>query len=144
MMSLDNAVDLVFYAYQHARQGDIFIQKACACTIKTLAIALKELFHAKNEIKIIGTRHGEKKHETLLNREEMARAEDLGDYYRIRADSRDLSYNQYFTEGEQQISAEQDYNSSNTEQLDVSGIKKILMTVDYVIHAMKNIQGMMK
>ncbi|MBU4349455.1 polysaccharide biosynthesis protein, partial [bacterium] len=114
MMSLDSAVDLVLYAFKHAQQGDMFVKKAPACTIGDLALAIKELFNAKNEIKIIGTRHGEKLFETLLTREEMVKAEDCGDYFRISADMRDLNYNKYFIEGETEVSVKEDYNSHNT------------------------------
>jgi len=140
IMSLDNAVNLVLYAFKNAKPGDIFIQKAPACTIGDLAIAVGELFNAKNEIKIIGTRHGEKSYETLLNREEMARAKDLGEYYRVYADTRDLNYNKYFIEGEQQISELEDYNSNNTIQLTVKEIKEILLKVDYVRKELEGIK----
>ena len=132
IMSLENAVELVLYAFQNGKGGDIFVQKAPACTIGDLAVAVKELFGAKNEIKIIGTRHGEKLFETLLNREEMAYAEDLGDYYRIVVDARDLNYNKYFSEGEQQISGKEDYTSNNTRILGVEEIKEVLLRVDYI------------
>ncbi len=141
MMSLENAVDLVFFAFTHAQPGDIFVQKAPACTIGNLATAIGEMFGVTNDIKIIGTRHGEKLHESLLNREEMARAEDMGDYFRISADSRDLNYNQYFNAGEKKISREEDYTSSNTRQLDRAGIKDTLMTIEYVQHALKSYKG---
>ncbi|MCZ7383431.1 MAG: polysaccharide biosynthesis protein [Candidatus Methanoperedens sp.] len=116
LMSLDDSVDLVLYAYKHAKQGDIFVQKAPASTIMDLAIAIKEIFKSNSEIKIIGTRHGEKLYETLLTREELAKAEDLGSYYRIKADVRDLNYAKYFTEGEEQVSLLEDYNSHNTKR----------------------------
>ena len=132
IMSLENAVDLVLFAFQNGNPGDIFVQKSPACTIYDLAIAVKELFNAANEIKIIGTRHGEKLFETLLNREEMANAQDLGDYYRIPVDARDLNYDKYFVEGEQLISGKEDYTSSNTRLLTVEEIKKILNQVDYI------------
>jgi len=132
IMSLENAINLVLYAFHNGKQGDIFVQKAPACTIADLAVAVKELFNAKNEIKIIGTRHGEKLYETLLNREEIAKAQDLGDYYRIAADTRDLNYNKYFSEGEQQISSKEDYNSNNTRQLTIKEIKDILLNVKYI------------
>ena len=130
MMSMDSAIDLVLYAFKHARQGDIFVQKAPACTIGDLAHALRELFGVKNEIKIIGTRHGEKLYETLLTREEMAKAEDCGNYFRISADSRDLNYNKYFNEGESEISIQEDYNSHNTKILNIKEIKNMLLKVD--------------
>ncbi|MDX1701155.1 MAG: polysaccharide biosynthesis protein [Melioribacteraceae bacterium] len=132
LMSIDDALDLVLYAYENGRQGDIFVQKAPASTIGDLAQALIELFNADNEIKIIGTRHGEKLYETLLTREEMAHAEDLGGYYRIPMDHRDLNYNKYFFEGEKQVSMADDYNSNNTERLNVQQVKDILMSLRYV------------
>jgi len=132
LMSLDDAVDLVIYAFQHARQGDIFVQKAPACTIHDLAIAVKKIFNSDNEIKIIGTRHGEKLYETLLTREELAKAEDLKDYYRIIPDDRDLNYNKYFTEGVEQVSLLEDYNSHNTHQLTIDEVKEKLLKLDYI------------
>jgi len=132
IMSMEGAIDLVLYAFKHARQGDIFVKKASACTIGDLAFAIKELFKAKNEIKIIGTRHGEKLYETLLTREEMAKAEDCGDYFRILADTRDLNYNKYFIEGEPEVSIKEDYNSHNTNRLNVKEIKEILLKIDYI------------
>jgi UDP-glucose 4-epimerase len=137
MMSMDSAIDLVLYAFKHARQGDIFIKKAPACTIGNLAYALRELFGAKNEIKIIGTRHGEKLYETLLTREEMAKAEDCGNYFRISADSRDLNYNKYFIEGESEISVQEDYNSHNTRRLNIEEIKEMLLKIDYIQNELK-------
>jgi len=127
MMTLDDAVELVYYAFNNGNNGDIFVQKAPATTIETLAKALLELYEAKNEIKIIGTRHGEKLYETLVNREEMVKAEDLGDYFRIPADTRDLNYNLYFSEGKQDISRVEEYTSHNTTRLDVEEMKKILL-----------------
>lgn len=132
LMSLDDAVDLVLYAYENGQQGDTFVQKAPASTIGDLAQALKELFNADNEVKIIGTRHGEKLYESLMTREEMAHAVDLGGYYRVPADNRDLNYNKYFVEGEQDVSQAEDYNSHNTERLDVEQIKLKLLSLDYV------------
>jgi len=132
LMSLDDAVDLVLYAFSNARQGDIFVQKAPASTILDLAIAVKELFNADSEIKIIGTRHGEKLYETLLTREELAKAEDMGDYYRIVPDDRDLNYGKYFTEGQEKISAIGDYNSHNTQRLSVAEIKEKLLELEYI------------
>ena len=137
MMSLDSAVDLVLYAFKHARQGDMFVKKAPACTIGDLALAIKELFKAKNEIKIIGTRHGEKLFETLLTREEMVKAEDCGDYFRISADMRDLNYNKYFIEGETEVSVKEDYNSHNTKRLKVKEIKEILLKIEYIQNELK-------
>ncbi|MHB8058194.1 MAG: polysaccharide biosynthesis protein [Desulfuromonadaceae bacterium] len=132
LMSLDDAVDLVLYAFSNARQGDIFVQKAPASTIMDLAVAVRELFNAENEIRIIGTRHGEKLYETLLTREELAKAEDLGGYYRIIPDDRDLNYGKYFTEGEEQISLFEDYNSHNTQRLSVPEIKEKLKNLEFV------------
>ncbi len=132
LMSIDDAVDLVLYAYINGRQGDTFVQKSPASTVGDLALAIKELFNADNEIKIIGTRHGEKLYETLLTREEMAHAEDLGDYYRIPVDDRDLNYNKYFFEGQEKVSESQDYNSHNTQRLSVQQIKDKLLTLEFV------------
>lgn len=132
LMSIDDALDLVIYAYNHARQGDIFVQKAPACTIIDLALAMKEIFNADNEIRIIGTRHGEKLYETLLNREELAKAEDLGGYYRVAPDDRDLNYCKYFTEGQEQISLLDDYNSHNTQRLTLPEIKAKLMELEFI------------
>lgn len=132
MMSMDGAIDLVLYAFKHARQGDMFVRKASACTVGDLAFAIKELFNAKNEIKIIGTRHGEKLYETLLTREEMAKAEDCGNYFRILADMRDLNYNKYFIEGESEVSVQEDYNSHNTKRLNIEEIKEMLLKIDYI------------
>ncbi|KXY71820.1 MULTISPECIES: polysaccharide biosynthesis protein [Bacillus] len=132
LMSLDDAVDLVLYAFEHGNQGDIFVQKAPASTIFDLAIALKEIFSAENEVKIIGTRHAEKLYETLLTREEMVNSDDLGDYYRIKADNRDLNYNKYFTVGKTSISEQKDYHSHNTKKLDIKSIKKLILKLDYV------------
>ncbi|PFE92786.1 UDP-glucose 4-epimerase [Bacillus thuringiensis] len=132
LMSVDDAVDLVLYAFEHGNQGDIFVQKAPASTIFDLAIALKEIFSAENEVKIIGTRHAEKLYETLLTREEMVNSEDLGDYYRIKADNRDLNYNKYFTVGKTSISEQKDYHSHNTKKLDIKSIKKLILKLDYV------------
>ena len=132
MMSIDDAVDLVLYAFKHARPGDIFVQKAPAATIETLAQALLRIFKTDKPLRIIGTRHGEKLYETLLTREEMARAEDLGGYYRIPADNRGLNYNLYFTEGEERVSKENDYNSHNTRQLDIEAMAALLMKLDLV------------
>ena len=137
MMSLDSAVALALYAFKHAQQGDMFVKKAPACTIGDLALAIKELFNAKNEIKIIGTRHGEKLFETLLTREEMVKAEDCGDYFRISADMRDLNYNKYFIEGETEVSVKEDYNSHNTKRLNVKEIKEILLKIEYIQNELK-------
>lgn len=132
LMSLEEAVELVVYAYQHGVQGDIFVQKSPASTVIDLAKALIEIFEAKTEIKIIGTRHGEKKHETLVNREEMAKAIDLPGYYRIPADTRDLNYEMYFENGEAKVAEAVDYTSENTYRLTIPEIKEKLMTLAYV------------
>ena len=132
LMSLEEAVELVVYAYQHGVQGDIFVQKSPASTVIDLARALIEMFEAKTEIKIIGTRHGEKKHETLVNREEMAKAVDLPGYYRIPADTRDLNYEKYFSNGEAKVAEAVDYTSENTYRLSISEIKEKLLTLKYV------------
>lgn len=132
MMTLEDAVDLVLYAFQNGKPGDMFVQKSPASTIETLAIALKELFNAENEIKIIGTRHGEKLYETLVNREEMVKAEDLGQYFRIPADNRDLNYERYFSQGEEHVSSVEEYHSHNTVRLDVEGTKKLLLKLDFI------------
>lgn len=136
LMSLDESVDLVLYAFEHARPGDIFVQKAPASTVADLAVALCELLDRSNEIRIIGTRHGEKLYESLVSREEMARALDMGRYFRIPADSRDLNYNKYFSEGEVEISKIDDYTSHNTHRLDVPGVKRLLQTLRVVQEAM--------
>ncbi|HPK53822.1 MAG TPA: polysaccharide biosynthesis protein [Smithellaceae bacterium] len=132
MMTIDDAVDLVVYAFQHGNPGDIFVQKAPSATIGTLAQAMLRLFNAKNEIRIIGTRHGEKLYETLLNREEMAKAQDMGDYFRVPADVRDLNYNCYFVEGQEEVSLKEDYNSHNTTLLDVDGMMGLLLKLEIV------------
>lgn len=132
MMNLDESVDLVLFAYEHGNQGDLFVQKSPASTVEVLAEALKDLFKAKNKIKIIGTRHGEKAHETLLTREEKAKAIDHPKYFQVPADTRDLNYDKYFVEGEHIIEQIMEYTSDNTERLDVAGTKKKLLTVDYV------------
>jgi len=132
MMTIEDAVELVVYAFQHGGSGDIFVRKAPAATIPTLAQALKEIFEANNEIRILGTRHGEKLYESLLNREEMARAEDLNAYFRIPADSRDLNYSLYFTQGEEEVSASEDYTSHNTDRLKQSEMVELLLKLDCV------------
>jgi UDP-glucose 4-epimerase len=132
MMTLDDAVDLVIFAFKNGHTGDIFVQKSPATTIEILAKALLELYNAKNEIKIIGTRHGEKLYETLVNREEMVKAEDLGNYYRIPADTRDLNYNKFFLEGQAQISQMEEYNSHNTSRLTIEETKQLLLKLDSV------------
>lgn len=132
MMSLDDAVDLVLFAYEHGKGGDTFVQKAPAATIGQLARVLQDLFNATNEVKIIGTRHGEKLHECLLNREEMVRSEDLGDYYRIACDGRDLNYAQYFDKGEKKVAQFEDYTSGNTRQLSDDELKEMLLSLDFI------------
>jgi UDP-N-acetylglucosamine 4,6-dehydratase len=132
LMSLEDSVDLVLHAFQHGRQGDIFVQKAPASTVGDLAQALLELFQSKVAVRTIGTRHGEKLYESLLSREEMARATDMGRYYRIPADDRDLNYNKYFVEGETQVSSFDDYTSHNTERLDVGQVKALLLKLDFI------------
>lgn len=132
LMSLEDSVDLVLYAFEHGRQGDIFVQKAPASTVDDLAKALKELFKKENEIRVIGTRHGEKLYESLVSREEMAKAEDMGQYYRIPADNRDLNYAKFFVEGETIIASLDDYTSHNTERLDVDGVKNLLLKLDFI------------
>ena len=130
LMSLDDAVELVLFAFENANPGDIFINKAPASTINDLAKAILEIKNASNEIKVIGTRHGEKLYETLCTREEMAKAEDMGGFFRIPADNRNLNYSQYFSEGKDILPEIQDYNSHNTTQLDVEGVKKLLLTLE--------------
>lgn len=132
LMSLEESVDLVLHAFEHGQQGDIFIQKAPASTVADLAQGLKELLNKNNPVKVIGTRHGEKLYESLVSREEMAKAEDMGRYFRIPADNRDLNYKKYFVEGEQRISEFDDYTSHNTHRLDVQGVKDVLKKLDYV------------
>jgi UDP-glucose 4-epimerase len=132
LMSLEDSVDLVLYAFEHGHQGDIFVQKAPASTVADLAQALKELFIKDNEVRVIGTRHGEKLYESLISREEMAHAQDLGGYYRIPADNRDLNYAKYFSEGEEEISQLDDYTSHNTERLNIEQIKTLLLKLDYI------------
>lgn len=138
MMTLDDAVDLVIYAFTHGHNGDLFVQKAPAATLSTLAEALKQIYsqidprYADTEIQVIGTRHGEKLYETLVTREEMAKALDLGNYYRIPCDTRDLNYDKFFTEGNEEISKIEDYHSHNTARLDVDGMKKQLMRLRFI------------
>ncbi len=132
MMNLDAAVDLVLFAFANGKNGDIFVQKAPACTISTLAKALLELYNSGNELHIIGTRHGEKKYESLLTREEMSRAEDMGNYYRVPADNRDLNYEKYFVEGKKEMNLITDYTSENTHVLSVPEVKELLLTLPIV------------
>jgi UDP-glucose 4-epimerase len=136
LMFLEEAVDLVMYAFEEGKQGDLFVRKSPASTIYDLAIAINELFGNLADIRVIGTRHGEKLYETLVNREEMVRAEDRNDYFRIPADSRDLNYSKYFTNGERKISLIEDYTSHNTKRLDVEDVKKLLLKLDCVKDAL--------
>ena len=138
MMTLDDAVDLVIYAFEHGHNGDLFVQKAPAATLDVLAQALKELYakvdpkYGETEVKVIGTRHGEKLYETLVTREEMAKAIDMGEYYRIPCDSRDLNYDKFFTEGNEKVSVIEDYHSHNTARLDVEGMKRLLLKLRFI------------
>ena len=132
MMTLDDAVDLVIYAWQHGNNGDLFVQKAPAATLSVLTQALKELFRSDAEIRIIGTRHGEKLYETLVTQEEMAKAEDMGDYFRIPCDTRDLNYDKYFKEGSEKINEVDTYHSHNTRRLDVAAMKELLKKLKIV------------
>lgn len=137
LMSLDEAVDLVLFAFQNGNQGDLFVQKAPASTIGDLAQAIKELFEAPNPIQVIGTRHGEKLYETLCTREEMAKAKDLGNFFQIPADTRDLNYGKYFETGDVTASLLEDYNSHNTQRLNVEEVKEKLLTLDYIQEELK-------
>ena len=136
LMSLEDSVDLVLFAYLHGQQGDIFVQKAPASTVADLAQALRELFEGKQEARIIGSRHGEKLHESLISREEMARAQDMTGYYRIPADNRDINYDKYYSEGDEKISYSDDYTSHNTTRLNVEQIKSLLLTLDFIKEAL--------
>jgi UDP-N-acetylglucosamine 4,6-dehydratase/5-epimerase len=137
LMSLEEAVELVVFAFENAEAGDIMVQKSPASTIGDLAQALKDLFNVENEIKVIGTRHGEKIYETLLTREEHVVAKDLGGFYRVPTDNRDLNYEKYFEEGDQKLSSEEEYNSHNTERLRIEAIKDKLLMLDYVHEELK-------
>ena len=138
MMTLDDAVDLVMFAFEHGHNGDLFVQKAPAATLDVLAQALKEVYskvdpkYGETEVKIIGTRHGEKLYETLVTREEMLRSEDCGNYFRIPCDARDLNYDKFFTEGDDAISKTEDYHSHNTRRLDVEGMKELLLKLNFI------------
>jgi len=132
LMSLEQAVELVLFAFEHGKAGDIMVQKSPASTVKDLAQAIKELFKSKVEVKMIGTRHGEKLYETLLTKEEFLVAQDMGNYYRIPADTRDLNYDKYYIEGDKQLTQETEYNSHNTTRLDVEGVKKALLTLPFI------------
>lgn len=132
MMTLEDAVDLVLYAFENGKQGDLFVQKSPAATINTLAQALIELYQSNSQIKVIGTRHGEKLYETLVNREDMLKAEDMGNYYRIPADNRDLNYAQYFSEGQTEVNKYDEYHSHNTMRLDIEGMKQLLQKLPII------------
>lgn len=137
LMSLEEAVELVVFAFENAQSGDIMVQKSPASTVGGLAQAIKELFNADNEIKIIGTRHGEKQYETLLTKEESMVAEDLGGFYRVPSDKRDLNYDKYFTEGRKELATQEEYNSNNTEILNVEQIKEKLLSLEYIQEELK-------
>jgi UDP-glucose 4-epimerase len=141
MMSIEHAVDLVVYAFEHGTPGDVFVQKAPATTIALLAEALKRIFKAGNPVKVIGTRHGEKLYETLLTREEMAHADDLEGYYRVPADTRDLNYALFFTQGEAKIASQEEYHSHNTRQLDLDETVELLLTLDYIKAELRGEKG---
>lgn len=138
LISLEEAVELVLFAFQNAESGDIMVQKAPASTIGDLAQAVKELFNANNEIKIIGTRHGEKLYETLLTKEEYVVAQDMGSFYRVPADKRDLNYDKYFVEGDHKLSSQKEYNSHNTERLTVEQVKERLLKLEYIQNELKS------
>lgn len=139
LMSLEDSVDLVLHAFKHAAQGDIFVQKAPASTVADLALTLQEIFGSKNSVKVIGTRHGEKLYESLISREEMAKSEDMGKYYRIPADNRDLNYDKYAFSGEEDVSRLDDYTSHNTERLSLLAIKKLLLELDYIQSELRSV-----
>jgi len=132
MMTLDDAVDLVLYAFKNGSNGDLFVQKAPAATLDVLAESLKQLYKASTPVRVIGTRHGEKLYETLVTREEMAKSEDMGNYFRIPSDNRDLNYDKYFSEGEEDVSKIDDYHSHNTTRLDVDGMKQLLLKLEFI------------
>ena len=132
MMSLEDSVDLVLHAFQHGQNGDIFVQKAPSATVKDVAQALREIFESKSEVQVIGTRHGEKLYETLVSREEMVHAVDQGKFYRLPADTRDLDYEKYYSDGEESISEQLDYTSHNAERLGVDDLKRLLMKLDHI------------
>lgn len=137
MMTLEDAVDLVLHAFQYGKNGDLFVQKSPAATLEVLALSLIELYQLNRKIKIIGTRHGEKLYESLVTREEMAKAEDVGRYYRVPCDARDLNYNQYFVEGQEKIAAFEDYHSHNTYRLDVKEMKELLLKLEMIQNDLK-------
>jgi len=132
MMTLDDAIDLVIYAFRHGNNGDLFVQKAPAATLDVLVASLKELLHADTQVKVIGTRHGEKLYETLVTREEMARSENTGNYFQIPCDTRDLNYNKFFMEGQEEVSVLEDYHSHNTSRLNIEAMKRLLLKLDIV------------
>lgn len=140
LMSLEEAVELVVFAFKNAQSGDIMVQKSPASTIGDLAQAVKELFNVDNEIKIIGTRHGEKQYETLLTKEESMAAEDLGGFYRVPSDKRDLNYDKYFVEGKRELVTQEEYNSNNTEILDIEQIKEKLLSLEYIQEELKGLE----
>ncbi|WP_174270039.1 polysaccharide biosynthesis protein [Nonlabens dokdonensis] len=140
LMSLDDAVELVLFAFEHGKSGDLFVNKAPAGTIGDLVTAMKQIFNVENPVKVIGTRHGEKLYETLCTREEMLKAEDMGDFFRIPADNRDLNYAQFFSEGEQDISTVDDYHSHNTQQLDATGMKVLIEKLKIIKDALSRKQ----
>jgi UDP-N-acetylglucosamine 4,6-dehydratase len=140
LMSLDEAVKLVLFAFENAKQGDIFVQKSPSSTISDLALAVKQVLNAKNEIKIIGTRHGEKLYETLITREEMHSSIELENYFRLPADTRELNYDKYFTNGSEKVSKTEEYNSHNAKILNIDEIKKVLLNLDYIKEQMNNLQ----
>lgn len=144
IMSLEEAVELVVFAFQNAKAGDIMVQKAPACTIEVLATAVKELFGVDNQIKIIGVRHGEKLYETLLTREEFVHAQDMGGFFRIPADTRDLNYDKFFEKGDEKLASLEEYNSSNTSLLDVNGVKEKLLSLSYVREELANFKALNK
>jgi UDP-N-acetylglucosamine 4,6-dehydratase/5-epimerase len=145
MMTLDDAVDLVMYAFRHGQNGDIFVQKAPAATISTLTSAILRLLNrANHEVREIGTRHGEKQYEVLLSREERAHAEDLGHYYRVPPDARDLNYSKFIEEGERRITHAEEYNSHNTERLDVDGMMALLMKLDFMQRVVRGEEALLQ
>lgn len=141
MMSLPDAVELVLFAFNHCEQGDMFVQKAPAATIEDLAWVLRDLFNGKNDIRVIGTRHGEKVYETLLAKEEAVKAVDMGDYFRVPADTRDLNYGKFYDKGDQRVSGAEEYNSHNTTRLDRNGLRELLLKLDYVQKALEGKEG---
>jgi UDP-glucose 4-epimerase len=140
MMTLDHAIDLVLYAFSNATQGDIFVQKAPAATIQTLAEAIKDLYSASNPIQVIGTRHGEKLFESLINQEDMLKVEEKDNYYRIPSDDRDLNYESYFSKGEPDVSSVEEYNSHNTQRLNVEETKELLLKLDMIKNDLNKIE----